>query len=61
MALEPEKLKPVLHEKIERMDGEHLDLVNRLLLQFEAEERAERLGNPLMRFTLPGGDTIGRQ
>ena len=44
MPIEPEKLKPVLHEKIERMDGEHLNLVNRLLLQLEAEERAERLG-----------------
>ena len=39
MALEPEKLKPVLHEKFERMDGEHLNLVNHLLLQLEAEER----------------------
>lgn len=39
MPLEPERLKPVLHEKIERMDCEHLNLVNRLLLQLEAEER----------------------
>jgi hypothetical protein len=42
--VEPEKLKPVLHDKIERMDGQHLALVNRLLLQLEAEELAERLG-----------------
>jgi tRNA A37 N6-isopentenylltransferase MiaA len=41
---EPEKLKPVLHDKIERMDGQHLALLNRLLLQLEAEELAERLG-----------------
>lgn len=42
--LEPEKLKPVLHEKIERMDGKHLFFLNRILLQLEAEELAERLG-----------------
>jgi len=42
--VEMEKLKPVLHDKIERMDGQHLALVNRLLLQLEAEELAERLG-----------------
>jgi hypothetical protein len=44
MPIEPEKLKPVLHDKIERMDGQHLALVNRLLLQLEAEELAERVG-----------------
>ena len=42
--VEAEKLKPVLHDKIERMDGQHLALLNRLLLQLEAEELAERLG-----------------
>jgi hypothetical protein len=42
--VELEKLKPVLHDKIERMDGQHLALVNRLLLQLEAEELAERIG-----------------
>jgi len=42
--VELEKLKPVLHDKIERMDGQHLALVNRLLLQLEAEELAERVG-----------------
>ena len=41
--IEPEKLKPVLHEKIERMDAEHLSLLNRVLLQVEAEELSERL------------------
>jgi len=41
--VEPEKLKPVLHDKIERMDGQHLVLVNHVLLQLEAEELAERL------------------
>ena len=43
--IEPEKLKPALHEKIERMDAEHLSLVNRVLLQVEAEERADRLND----------------
>ena len=41
--MEPEKLKPVLHEKIERMDREHLLLLDRILLQIEAEERAGKL------------------
>jgi hypothetical protein len=44
MPVEVEKLKPVLHDKIERMDGQHLALLNRLLLQLEAEELAGRLG-----------------
>jgi hypothetical protein len=39
----PEQLKPVLHEKIERMGGEQLSLLNRVLLQLEVEERADRL------------------
>jgi hypothetical protein len=43
--IEPEKLKPVLHEKIERMDAEHLSLLNRVLLQIEAEELADRLND----------------
>jgi hypothetical protein len=42
--VEPEELKPVLHAKIERMDGQHLALLNSVLLQLEAEECAERLG-----------------
>lgn len=41
--IEPEKLKPVLHEKIERMDAAQLSLLNRVLLQVEAEELADRL------------------
>ena len=41
--IEPEKLKLALHEKIERMDAEHLSLLNRVLLQVEAEELADRL------------------
>jgi hypothetical protein len=40
---EAEKLKPVLHLKIERMDGPHLILLNHVLLQLEAEEHADRL------------------
>ena len=43
MPIEPEKLKPVLHEKIERMDAGQLSLLNRVLLQVEAEELADRL------------------
>jgi len=43
MPVEPEKLKPVLHEKIERMNGEQLSLLNHVLLQVEAEELADRL------------------
>ncbi len=39
----PEQLKPVLHEKIERMNGEQLVLLDRVLLQLEAEEVADRL------------------
>ena len=38
-----ENLKPMLLEKIERMDAEHLSLLNRVLLQVEAEEIADRL------------------
>ena len=45
MSIEAEKLKPVLHEKIERMDAEHLSLLNRVLLQVEAEEMADRLND----------------
>jgi tRNA A37 N6-isopentenylltransferase MiaA len=39
----PEKLKPLLHEKIDRMNGEQLTLVSQVLLQVEAEELADRL------------------
>ncbi len=39
----PEELKPVLHEKIERMNGEQLALLDRVLLQLEAEQAADRL------------------
>jgi len=45
--IEPEKLKPVLHEKIERMSGEQLTLVSQVLLQVEAEELADRLNEAL--------------
>jgi tRNA A37 N6-isopentenylltransferase MiaA len=47
MPIEPEKLKPVLHEKIERMNGEQLTLVSQVLLQVEAEELADRLNEAL--------------
>jgi hypothetical protein len=42
--LPPEQLKPALHEKIDRMNGEQLALLDRVLLQLEAEEAADRLG-----------------
>ena len=42
--VEPETLRPVLHDKIERMDGQQLALLNRLLPQLEAEELADHLG-----------------
>ena len=42
--VELEKLKPILHLKIERMNGQQLDLLNRVLLQLEAEELANHLG-----------------
>ena len=45
MPIEPEKLRPALHDKIERMDGTQLTLLNRVLLQLEAEELAGRLGD----------------
>ena len=40
---EREKLKPVLHSKIERMNEDQLRLLNRVLLQIEAEDLADRL------------------
>jgi hypothetical protein len=39
----PERLKPVLHEKIERMNGEQLALLDRVLLQLEVEQAADHL------------------
>lgn len=39
----PEKLKPLLHEKIERMNGEQLILLERVLLEIEAGEAAHHL------------------
>ena len=40
-----EKLKPMLHEKIEHMDAGQLSLLHRVLLQVEAEELADRLND----------------
>jgi len=42
--VEPEKLKPMLHLKIERMDTAQLRVLNRVLMQIEAEDLADRLG-----------------
>ena len=44
MPVEPEKLKPLLHQKIEQMNGRQLSLLNHVLLQVEAEELADHLG-----------------
>ena len=38
-----QSLKSVLHEKIERLDGNKLSLLNRVILQLEAEELAASL------------------
>jgi hypothetical protein len=43
-SVDAEKLKPVLHLKIEQMNGRQLAVLNRVLLQLEAEEVAGRLG-----------------
>jgi len=40
-----EQLKPMLHEKIEHMDAGQLSLLNRVVLQIEAEELADRLND----------------
>lgn len=40
----PEKLKPELHLRIERMTEQQLVLLKQILLQLEAEEIAGRLG-----------------
>ena len=45
MPADPEKLKPLLHEKIEHMNGQQLSLLNQVLLQVEAEELADRLND----------------
>ena len=39
----PEQVKPVRHEKIERMNGEQLALLDRVLLQLKAGQAANRL------------------
>ena len=41
----PDKLKPLLHDKIEHMDAARLSLLNRILLQLEAEELADHLSD----------------
>ncbi len=39
----PEQIKPILHEKIERMNGEQFVLLDRVLLQLETEQVAGHL------------------
>ena len=52
--IEPEKLKPLLLEKIEHMNGAQLTLLNRVLLQVEAEELADRLSESFDQDCEPG-------
>ena len=52
--VEPDKLKPILHEKIERMNGEQLALLERVLLQIEVDERADRLAEAFDRDAAQG-------
>jgi len=42
--IEPGNLKPILHLKIERMTEPQLSVLNRVLLQIEAEDLADRVG-----------------
>jgi len=48
-SVDAEKLKPVLHLKIEQMNDRQLTVLSRVLLQMEAEEAAERLGEAFER------------
>jgi hypothetical protein len=47
--IEAEKFKHMLHLKIERLSGEQLELVHQVLLQIEAEEISDRLGDSFQR------------
>jgi hypothetical protein len=40
---EPDKLRPLLHGKIDRLDSRGLAMVHRILLQLEAERLTEEL------------------
>ena len=44
-SLPTEELKRLLHSKIDQMDERQLNLLNRVMLQLEAEVLAERLGS----------------
>jgi hypothetical protein len=43
-SMQAQSLKPRLHCKIERMNPEQLALLDRIVLQIEAEDLADRLG-----------------
>jgi hypothetical protein len=47
--IELEKLKPMLHLKISGMNPEQLMILNRVILQLEAEQLAEQLGEAFAR------------
>ncbi len=41
--VEPEKLRPVLVEKVQQMDAEHLDRLHRIIVKLEMIEAADEL------------------
>ena len=41
--MEPEKLRPELHQRIDRMDSEQLELLHRIVLKLELEQVADEL------------------
>lgn len=43
MPADSQSLKKALHEKIEHLNGDKLSLLNRVVLQLEAEELAQEL------------------
>jgi hypothetical protein len=52
--IEPEKLKQMLHFRIERMNVEQLQLLHRVLLQIEAEEISDRLSEAFEQYQAQG-------
>ena len=44
-ALEPEKLRPELHQKIEAMNADQLELLKRVMLKLELDHVVEQLHN----------------
>lgn len=42
--IQPEKLKPLLHQKIDKLNNEELAFLDQVLLRLEIEQSADRLG-----------------